>query len=255
MADKYDSARLKLGRAKHHISDFERVSVQTLEAYRLKIKPDLDTGNSIVKFSSEALDPALNLIFGDAIVNMRSALDHCYAVAVGAENERTGQNFFPIRDTRKNIETVFEDTKKKRPLVPKVLQDLILNEIKPYNGGDEIICGLNTLANIDKHRLLITIIGKTILTFSYTHGNITFKDCTLITQAGEKRNISSGPGAPEFKGEQKATLQINIDEREPSIFYGKPVVPTLISIADKVSSVIEAVAAIIPYDHSHSTAP
>ncbi len=255
MVDKYDSARLKLGRAKQHISDFERVSVQSLEAYRLKIKPDLDSGNSIVKFSSQALGPELNLIFGDVIVNMRSALDHCYAVAVGAENERTGQNFFPIRDTRKNIEIVFEDSKKKRPSVPKVLQDLILNQIKPYNGGDEIICGLNTLANIDKHRLLVTILGKTILTLSYTHGNITFENCTFEAKAGEKRNISSGPGTPKFKGEQKATLQISIDEREPSIFYGKPVVPTLTSIADKVSSVIEAVAAILPDGPNHSTTP
>ena len=50
--------------------------------------------------------------------------------------------------------------------------------------------------------------------------------------------LSVGPGPIKFKGEPKPSIEVRIGEREPRIFYNKPVVPTLLSLADDVAVIV-----------------
>jgi hypothetical protein len=88
---------------------------------------------------------------------------------------------------------------------------------------------------------LIAIIGLAAVTVSYRHGSMTIEDCTFASDAGNQFILSTGPGAVEFKGEPKPTLEIRIGEREPAIFYGKPVIPTLLGLADDIAVIIDKI--------------
>jgi hypothetical protein len=158
-SDKYSGARLKVERAQHHILTLGRLARNTARlSYTLRVEPHPETGNHSVKFKSDRLGPTFSLVFGDAVTNLRAALDHCYAASIGVDEETTGQVFFPIRDKREGLIGSLAKGAKKKP-IPKPLYDLILDEIRPYEGGHPTLCALNKLANTDKHRLLIAIVG------------------------------------------------------------------------------------------------
>ena len=171
--DKYSSARLKINWAKKHISDLDALTSSiSRDSYAISIEPHPETGHHAVNFTSKPLDPIFGLTFGDAVTNLRSALDHAYAAALGEQDARSGQVFFPIRDERESLVGSLQKRAKKKP-IPKPLYKSIVDDIRPYeNGGHPTICGLNDLANVDKHRLILAMGGLIGITASYTHGGV-----------------------------------------------------------------------------------
>jgi hypothetical protein len=248
--DKYKSARLKIERAKQHVRELERLSRDIpSDAYTLSV----DANSHAVKFTSKPLGPQFSLVFGDAVTNLRSSLDHCYAAATGADVERGGQVFFPIRDKREALVGSIQKGAKKKP-IPQPLYDLIVDQICAYDGGHKTLGALNKLANLDKHRLLIAISGLIGVTLSYRHGGAIFDNCYFGSDTGKELYLSIAPGPVQFDSEPKPSLEVIIGEREPTIFYRKPAIPTLLGLADDVSSIIDAIALILPgvsgVDHS-----
>jgi hypothetical protein len=63
---------------------------------------------------------------------------------------------------------------------------------------------------------------------------------------GDELVLSTGPGPIEFQGDPQPALEIRVGEREPSIFYNKPVVPTLLGLADDVTVIIGKIEGIAP---------
>lgn len=243
----YESARRKIDRAKKHITDIERLArALGPDTHSLSIELHPETGQHVVKFTSKALSPEFGLAFGDAVTNLRSALDHAYAAALGEQNSRSGQVFFPIRENRQGLIGSLQKRAKKKP-IPNALYALIVDEIKPYElGGHLTISGLNDLANIDKHRLLLATNGLIGVTVSYTHGRATFENCFFGTQAGKDMFLSLGPGGIEFKNEPKPSLAVFISEREPNVFHNKHVVPTLLALADDVAVIVGKIEGAVP---------
>ena len=85
---KYESARLKIDRGREHIQNFALLAAQAFEGHELVIEKDQKTGNNIVKLPKKEPPKQLSLIFGDAVTCIRSALDHGYADAIGAQYSR-----------------------------------------------------------------------------------------------------------------------------------------------------------------------
>jgi hypothetical protein len=159
-----DGVDLKVARAKGHLSDLKEAVKWALdsERYEFTRKTDPETGK-------EALwvDPipyiALewSVVIGEILFHLRSALDHLAYQLVALDGRTpTEQTKFPIRDSPldKNGKTL-----PLRDLMPEIKSSKILaaiNECQPYRGPDrEPLWLLKVLNNIDKHRLLLVVIG------------------------------------------------------------------------------------------------
>jgi len=147
----------KLERADKHIFDLTelRDAWKEGEEDRIGIENDPKTGNRIYKvIDIPPIPEDTPLIAGDAVHNIRSALDHlAHALMVlgkGSSGPFTRVQF-PIAINSKNFETAKTRIKEARPEAIKAIED-----IQPYGGGTgEILWHLHSLDIIDKHRLLI----------------------------------------------------------------------------------------------------
>jgi len=95
-------------------------------------------------------------MLGDAIHNLRTALDHLAyrLVSVGPKPHWRGKVYFPIADSAEEFVSRIGGIKK------RLRHDAVkpLAAIKAYRGGaGEILWQLNELDIIDKHRLLLPV--------------------------------------------------------------------------------------------------
>lgn len=172
-----DLIRVKIARAYEHIEDLETRIKSFLkgEPYKVAVKPHPEFPNALTHHylaSAKPLTTDIPLVAGEAIQQMRSALDHLAwnLVEIGCarqgivlnktERKRIG---FPIIDT--DLPAEYEASRKRK--VKGMTQDAIdaIDETKPYKGGNDCLWRLNQLNNIDKHRFLITV-GSAMAHFS-----------------------------------------------------------------------------------------
>lgn len=152
-----DDIRSKIGRAKKHINDFR---IATTEFNKTKpcnvvIERDPETGKLIYTVTKvDPIPPQLRIIAGDAIQNLRSALDYIvYALVYAHSGKRSTKVEFPISDCEPLTE---KQQSRFAGKVEGMRQDAIeaIQRIKPYKGGDDTLWRLHRLNIIDKHRLL-----------------------------------------------------------------------------------------------------
>ena len=166
--DKLQSARLKVEWAKKHIVDLNRAIRTFFDCNPYQIRADRDPQVGGVDYYVERVDPIPALIpclAGDAIQNLRSALDHlAYQIFLAGPNPspRHANNvFFPIVGGAKEYETG------KLGIIHSATKDAI-DAIEPYKGGKgHQLWVLNKLNNINRHRLIIAI-GSISSTFVYS---------------------------------------------------------------------------------------
>ena len=149
---------LKVERVEKHLIEFERERTAFLatKPYRVREKPDAKHVYEACHVTD--VPGALAAIAGDAIQNLRSALDHLVSqlVLVGLGVSTTDiESHFPIRNKAGQYESVLRGMKEKG-LLRQDAFDLLL-DVQAYIGGN---CGnfwlLNRLNNIDKHRIILT---------------------------------------------------------------------------------------------------
>jgi hypothetical protein len=233
----YTSARQKLERAKHHVRDLTRIIANIpREKYDIVIDRESDPKQTLIKVLTKPLDGIEAMVFGDAVNNCRQALDHAFATAIGAENDITGQVFFPIRDNRDGLIGSLQKGAKKHP-IPKPLWDVIVDDIQPYDGGHPTIPALNKLANLDKHRSIITLLGTTAITADFNIGTNIMRNITAAADAGQEINAFTLPHNFELQGDFKLSLEIRIGETQIPAFSGKAAVPALLSVANDIAIV------------------
>jgi len=238
----FESAKLKVKRADQHIEELNRILADFVNSdfCRVEIEKDQDTGNHIVKFrQSKSMPPDVPLVIGDAIHNLRSALDLMACEIVSASGGTpTKWTQFPFRDTRQEL--VGTITGGEMKIAGADIISLIVDKIKPYKGGDDGLCALHSLDITDKHRLLIPVASVTALTnVNARFGGVTMTRCTFTVGGGGVINIASG--GPDLQIEGHGTPAFGISFSEVEVFEGQPVVPTLHQLSKLVAGVIEAV--------------
>jgi hypothetical protein len=150
----------KVERAEKHIRDVqaERDAFLAEDPYPFFHEDDLQSGERVYYLrSARDVPDSLPLIVGDAVHNLRSALDHLAHHLVCVGNSSPGpftHVYFPIaKDATEYITT--RDRK-----IEGMGNNAIkaIDTIEPYGGGSgEIFWHLHCLDIIDKHRLLITV--------------------------------------------------------------------------------------------------
>jgi hypothetical protein len=240
--------RVKLKRAKEHLTDLQAKVRAFLDRgpYRVIRDEKTEPGQHLFRVQIRESVPAeWGAIVGDAIHNMRSALDllACeMVVANGATPDRTTQ--FPFAATQakfaaKGMPEIQAASQKARRLVAR---------LKPYNGGNDALWRIHELDIRDKHRLLVPV--------GASHAAVAL-DIRVPGPGGQRIKAPAvhfrpldrqfpledgavllrGPAnSPNVGSDHQFTFEIAFGEGE--VFEGEPLFPTLDQLAQLLERVV-----------------
>lgn len=151
----------KVKRADKHIIDLGHAVAAFLDSKPYKVgsknHPALEDATTFFVEKAIAIPANIPIVAGDAIHNLRSALDHLAWQLVEASGSTAGTwTGFPIYDpskfsTHKKEVAFFE--RKVQGMRPEIV-DAIRRE-NPYKGGNHTLWAIHDLNIVDKHHLLL----------------------------------------------------------------------------------------------------
>jgi hypothetical protein len=162
--DRVDDSQLKIERAREHVEVLDELieTYLTTKPYRYLPKQRPDSSELIqgVVITHEPPNQ-ISLVAGDAIQNMRSALDHvAYRLVMAGGKRPSGRCCFPIFISQ-GVYLAAVSHQKRAPIDLRGVSDAAMAEIErsqPYHRGDTAanhpLWLLYQLSNIDKRRRL-----------------------------------------------------------------------------------------------------
>lgn len=236
--------RLKIERAKEHINDLQRriSAFEQSDVYSTVIQNDPNTGNNILYIvMADALPDEFALIIGDALHNLKAALDllvnEVVYTRLGLYDDFTR---FPVRDTREKLVIATNGGLVRE--ASKAVTDFIVNTVKPYRGGNDAFWALHRLNILDKHRLLLPVFKVTALNGIRVkfEGDETFDFGTwVITGSRAVFHEFQGKRNVKITDSGKPTLLILFDKGLP--MEGRPVIESLHQLTEVVSETVEGI--------------
>jgi hypothetical protein len=241
MAELFHGPKLKIERAKKHISDLQArfLDFASTNYYRLDFEKDPGTGNNLLRFTiTESLPEDTALIIGDAFHNLRSALDFAISdVLFMKTGTRPKHAKFPVYKSRDDLVNAVSGGKISE--APKEILDFIVDIVKPYEGGNEAIRALHELDILDKHMLLLPIVQIGALTgvdLEDDRGN-QFRKCDFIVEAGTAFIPIASSGNIKITDFGKPTIFVMFDKRMP--LEGPHVLPTLAKLTRDIGYIVD----------------
>jgi len=251
---------LKIKRAKEHVENLDRQLCAFLESspYKVGAKHDPQTRKLIYYVTSaEPIPDCLPLVAGDAIQNLMSALDHLAYQIVCTDTGDSPPNpnwiYFPVADDAVKYEA------KKRRKIEGARQDTfdMIDALKPYKGGNDLLWALYRLNNIEKHRLLLTVgaqaAGMNLGQLMASHLGSVFP--AEAVAAFESMNVFLDPadkgfplnadfelyiGAVDETPNPKQQFRFNVLLSESGIIDGKPLIETVNQFTALVEGIVTA---------------
>jgi hypothetical protein len=159
MAGVPESIWIKIKRADHHIKDLEVRIPKFIGSGPYKTVCYMDAqGCPTYRLSNvKPIDPMISAVAGDAIQNLRAALDYLMCALWSRANDGECKRIqFPCMSAGEY------ESKGLGEIHGVVRQDAIdaISAVEPYEGGKgELLWRLHRLSIIDKHRLPIAIVG------------------------------------------------------------------------------------------------
>jgi hypothetical protein len=246
MAEISRGATLKVERANKHIAELRKDLIALEEKYTSHIEVDPNTGFQHLIHSVPDLELTLqnlSLVVGDAIHNLRTALDFAWfdtVKRIGALKSSRDTRKFPVRKTRKELEDALHgieiDT-----LCPDLFK-LLVSEIKPYEGPHaSVVCILHNLDIADKHMLPLELSSLAEIR------GIKMREKDGYTSFGAGMTTQSiGPFVipfePEVSIEEKGKLSLAVTFKEAGAFHHLPVVVLLPGFGQYVFQIVKQLA-------------
>lgn len=153
MAVSYTATRAKIGRGRHHIEQLE----PAIQEY-LKSRPVITVGfersaGQQFQFTMRSvtvreLPLDIVMIFGDAVHNIRAALDWLVHEVVAQRTRPALGLAFPFASRAEGIGKAIREKMKDTTAAERNL----VRELKPFSGGNELLWSLHQLDLQDKHR-------------------------------------------------------------------------------------------------------
>lgn len=229
----FEDPLAKVDNAKGHIGlvqDRFQAFVKAGPSYRV----DESGGNKIINFGSGLTMPkSIPMATGDAIHNLRSALDIMAGDVVQASSGRRKGVCFPFARDEGSLDAQIKDKRFDRA-IPEAVE--LLKSFKPYKGGNAELRALHDLDLTDKHNFVIP--AERHHRVSMQVGNVTLINCTSGGNLGG--DISIGRGAPFSVPD--ITPKLIFAPNQP--FSGMEVIPSLHRLAHLTQTIIEAFAAL-----------
>ena len=239
--DRLMGVMAKIERARQHIRDFEarrELFIQSRPYDVVRDDPQAGVYGFVLRFRCKP-PRDMPLTIGDAVHNLRSALDHLAWQLV----EANGQT--PSKDTAFPIfETADKYKKHSASRVEGMSTGAIslINAIQPYQGGNDDLWELHRLDILDKHRLQYVVEYSDVPTrlkvvshvgTSIVHQFVDPNDIGMLHD-GAKLALEGS-----HVGDVQTSLDLTIDIafRDSQTAYGKPVLPFLYKVANLVDSI------------------
>lgn len=247
---------LKIGRAEHHINDLNSAIREYLSHRPIRLvtigNPDADQETHVVK-KKTPLPDSLALITGDAIHNLRSALDILMFGMIGERAKRPQSVQFPFSARAETLVTTMK-SRETHLAGEKVVAEI--EALKPYPGGNDSLFGLYDLDITDKHKLLVPVASTALMSsaafselFPMIRGypNVTHslvEDVPLTRKftgsRAERRAHRSYIRAGEYERDVQPMFEICFDVGQP--FVRRPLVPVLAELVTLTRQVCEKLA-------------
>jgi hypothetical protein len=254
LGDPLDSLLIKVERAKKHVLDLEseRDAFFQTKPYSFAHSTNPITGDRTYYLKTvESIPKVFSVILGDALNNLRCALDHLvhHLACVGAgATKACAETKFPIGNSDSHYNS------QKRSALKGLRPDGIkaIDALEPYIGGSgEALVRLARLNNFDKHRLLLTA-------WSCFDGHKALpRDRAMLAKfhGGEPSQYANSFVAPPTRVfpleagdtllvipkeevEEGMTFLLGIAFAEPEIARGIPVIETLHDMVLRVRHII-----------------
>jgi hypothetical protein len=252
-------ARLKLFWADQHVrkaygiwqaflqTDFCEIGIEDQFEGEKKI------GECLIVRSVVPLPAELILTIGDAVHNMRAALDYTVSEILHWKDTRIT---FPMGETRDELVTSFRTepeivgskTRKKGrnaavELAIRGIGEYIVEKIRPYKGGHPTLWALGKLDNTDKHRLLIPVLVPQTISDVDTidDNNNRMSGCSVTVGPGGICRALMVSGISGFKIQRYGKPTAEIFFNEIGIIEGQPAFPALSAMLRGVNETISGI--------------
>ena len=236
----FESARRKLERANQHIADLKTVSIAfTSKLHNFGFYNEADAMVVEVRLS-EPIPSALPLLIGDAVHNLRTALDHATWELIGLDRGKQDRWLtFPASRTQGDYEAAC-----RRIETPRADTTKFLVAFEAYPGGaGEKLFALNLLDNTDKHQILTPTTGVATLRNAEVvkpDGQVmtTFKNCKFsMGPDGRTRLMKLGPDL-SFKFDEERDPTVDIFFGKVEFFESAQLIPALTHLSETVSDAL-----------------
>jgi hypothetical protein len=238
--------RLKVARANTHIRDLESLLDSFLcdNPHRVVLKEDPDYGAIVRTEYDRPLPNETATIIGDAVHNLRSALDHLACDMVRQSGEKPDRNHgFPIYGDKAGFDGGI--TSKLRGADAKFLD--FVKAQRPYrdNGGNTWLHDLAALDNDDKHIVLtptISTLKIAEMRVLNPDGDVFMEitDLTLGSHGGVRSAMGIEVPGTKFEINGEPTVSVCFDKIEA--LEGAAVVDTLRDFSRGVTGIIKEAA-------------
>ena len=143
---------------------------------------------------------------------------------------------FPFYQTRSELVGAIENGNLKT--APEISR-IIIDDIKPYRGGNDLLCKLHDLDITDKHKLLIPIVSIVELRGASGEDDCggSFRGLNFVIAQGGRINAISSSKNLKVTNHGQPSFDIRFDRGQ--IFDDKSVVPTLHQLSELVSGILE----------------
>tara|TARA_R110000787_G_scaffold254611_1_gene359913 strand:+ start:1010 stop:1768 length:759 start_codon:yes stop_codon:yes gene_type:complete len=235
--------KLKVTRAKHHIRDLESL-IETFisdNPHRVEFNENSEGGLEIGTIFDRPLPNDVATIIGDAVHNLRSALDHLAGESLRAVNEVPDKSTgFPVYLAEADFNGGITS---KLARAPQPFIDFIKG-LKPYkttkdgSPGNLLLWCLAQLDNLDKHLVLLPSIGA----ITIPDLNVFNADGSLLMSAkgtqliGSVRAFSISGADVKYELDGDPTFGIRFNKTD--IVDGAEVIPLLKDWEAEVSRII-----------------
>jgi len=196
----FEGPALKLERARLHYADL----LITLANYQDRAKPvfvkaEQPPHDWTIEIS-ESVPPVVSLQIGDIAHSLRSSLDVMLCDIALVRNVGLSDMAYPFAKDEMQFEKMLRDSNKKQPF-KKLGSEIvdIIEQSRPYKGGQWELRGLHDLNNQDKHRMIVPYTSFVRCTGNYK---------SMFGKHGLSVSIIGGPLVGFYIGDR-----VNIDER------------------------------------------
>ncbi len=238
-----DGVRAKIKRAEQHIDDLD-IAIRSFcesKPYTIGAKPHpIAAIQHTTLYVSDVRGVPTNIVLlvGDAVHNLRSSLDHLVWQLVTANNATpTRKTCFPISNSLEKYASAI-----KRGVINGVCVEAreLIGNMQCHVTGDYALWLLGELDNIDKHRLLITVISRVNeWSVDVVKGRtISFNETAFIPLELGCEIVNIPTTTYERQCNEDFNLGIDVAFGEPKVAEGQLVLITLKKLAEFTERVV-----------------
>jgi hypothetical protein len=165
----FEAPNHKISRARKHIDELEVAVANYLalnpvqivvEQWKAQIPWPTDAWTARIR---KPVPPEFGLMIGDAVHNLRTALDLCANDLVRSKGKSTKGVYFPFADSKDGLDEMIKRKNFNRagPVAVEALKFCA-----PYRGGNIGLRSLHELDIADKHQALVPVLGTAVFDFS-----------------------------------------------------------------------------------------